>query len=401
MRTGWQFQTAGQLVFGAGAVRQAGPLLSRRGWRRVLVITDPPLRKAGIAAKVEQVLRSAGIDYQVFDAGEPEPSLRVAEEAIAEAHRFRPAAILGLGGGSNMDLAKIVAAVATHGGSPRDYFGFDRVPGPVTPLVCIPTTAGTGSEVSHAAVLTDTDNKIKVSTLSPHLRPALAIVDPELTYSCPPRLTADSGIDALTHAIEAYTATRFDQMEAEEGALLAYEGAHPLGACLAEKAIALIAEHLISAVRDGDNVQARQAMAVAATLAGMAFSSCGVALVHGLEYPIGGELHCTHGAGNGLLLPFVMRFNLPYRTDAFAQIAQLMGADTRSLSPEQAAEQAVHAVEQLRAAIGIPQRLRDIGARPEQLPDFAAKSFAIKRLLQTNPRPANEADLLDILRQAY
>ena len=401
MRRCWQFQTAGQLIFGTGAVRTTGQLLGRRGWTRVLVITDAQLSALGLVSGVAQSLREAGIQYEVFDASEPEPSLRIADQAVAEADRLQPDAILGLGGGSNMDLAKIVAAVVTHGGSPRDYFGFDRIPGPVTPLVCMPTTAGTGSEVSHAAVLTDEDNKIKVSTLSPHLRPALAIVDPELTQSCPPQLTGDSGIDALTHAIEAYTATRFAELEANDGEPLAYEGAHPLGGCLAEKAIALIAQHLVRAVRNGNDAQAREGMALAATLAGMAFSSCGVALVHALEYPIGGELHCTHGAGNGLLLPYVMRFNLPVRTEAFARIAQLLGHDTRGLSMEEAAETAAGAVDQLRAEIGIPQRLRELGARPEQLPVFAAKSFAIKRLLQTNPRPATEADLLDILRAAY
>jgi alcohol dehydrogenase class IV len=300
-----------------------------------------------------------------------------------------------------MDLAKIVAVLLAHGGEPAKYFGFDNVPGPVLPLVCVPTTAGTGSEVSHAAVLTDKANAIKVSTLSRHLRPAIAVVDPALTDGCPRQVTADSGIDALTHAIEAYTAVDFSDLNAPEGAPVAYEGRFPLGDCLAEKAIALIGEHLVRAVTDGGNQAARDGMALGATLAGLSFSNCAVALVHALEYPIGGAVHVSHGAGNGLLLPYVMRYNLPARQAEFAQIAALLGENVAGLSDSAAAELAVSAVERLRRAIGIPERLRDLGVQRDQLPAFAEKAFAIKRLMDTNPRRPTEADLLAILEQAF
>ena len=341
------------------------------------------------------------MSVELFDGGAAEPSIAAANNAIAAARRSQPDTIIGLGGGSNMDLAKITASVFTHGGGPRDYFGFDRVPGPVLPLICVPTTAGTGSEVSHAAVLTDTENKIKVSTLSNWLRPTLAVVDPELTYSCPRQVTADSGIDALTHAIEAYTATDYDKLDVPAGEASAYEGRYPLGDCIAEKAIELIGRHLVTAVREPNHREARDNMALAATLAGLAFSNCGVALVHALEYPLGGELHCSHGAGNGLLLPYVMRFNMPERQTTFARIATLLGAKTSSLDEQDAAEQAIRAVEQLKRDIGIPQRIRDIGGHESQLAHFAEKSFAIKRLLWVNPRRATQEDLLGILRAAY
>jgi alcohol dehydrogenase len=321
--------------------------------------------------------------------------------AVDAARRFAPDTVLGLGGGSNMDLAKIVAVLLAHGGQPAQYFGFDNVPGAVLPLVCLPTTAGTGSEVSHAAVLTDRANHIKVSTLSQHLRPGLAVVDPALTDGCPQQVTADSGIDALTHAVEAYTATDFDQLDAPAGAPVAYEGRYPLGECLAEKAIALIGQHLVAAVHDGANRPARDGMALAATIAGLAFSNCAVALVHALEYPLGGAVHCSHGAGNGLLLPYVMRYNLPVRAAALARVAALLGEDVAGLSELAAAERAVAAVEHLRAAIGIPQRLRDLGARREQLPLFAERAFAIKRLMDTNPRRPTQDDLLAILEEAF
>jgi alcohol dehydrogenase class IV len=312
-----------------------------------------------------------------------------------------PDCIVGLGGGSNMDLAKFTAILVAHGGPPARYFGFASVPGPVLPIVCLPTTAGTGSEVSHAAVLTDTENHMKVSALSQLLRPTLALVDPALTDGCPRQVTADSGIDALTHAIEACTAIDYQDLPAGEHEPVAYEGRHPLGVCLAERAIALIGEHLVAAVQDGGNRAARDGMALAATTAGLAFSSCAVALVHALEYPLGATLHCSHGAGNGLLLPHVMRYNLPARTETFARIALLLGEDTSGLAPREAAERAIAAVSRISRAIGIPQRIRDLGAAREQLPGFAAKAFAIKRLMNTNPRQPTEADLLEILEGAY
>jgi alcohol dehydrogenase class IV len=401
MRTTWNFYSAGQLLFGAHAVAQLGSLLLRRKLTRALVITDKVLEQVGVLDPVLTSLRNAGVLVEVFNGGEPEPAIATALAAVEQARSFQPDVLIGLGGGSNMDLAKIAAVLYTHGGEPQQYFGFDNVPGPVLPLVCVPTTAGTGSEVSHAAVVTDTKNKIKVSTLSNYLRPMLAVVDPELTYSCPRQVTADSGIDALTHAIEAITATDYDKLALAPGEACAYEGRFPVGECLGEKAIALIAEHLLTAVREPGDAAAREGMALAATLAGLAFSNCGVALVHALEYPIGGVVHCSHGAGNGLLLPFVMRYNLPQRAATFARIAQLLGVDTSGLDETTAAEAAIHAVERLKTAIGIPERLRDLGAQASQLPEFAQKAFAIKRLMTVNPRQPTEAELLEILQAAY
>lgn len=401
MRRYWSFATAGQLVFGSGAVDDLGRLLAGRGLRRVQVVSDANLVQAGLVARLEESLRSAGVACDTFTGGEPEPTLDVADRAVARARQFGPEGLVGLGGGSNLDLAKVVAVIQSHGGTPRDYFGFDNVPGPLLPLICVPTTAGTGSEVSHAAVLTDAAEGIKVSTLSPHLRPALACVDPSLTYGCPRKVTADSGIDALTHAIEALTANDYDKLPVPPGEKCAYEGRYELGDCLAERSIALIGRHLVRAVEQPDDRAARDGMALAATLAGMAFSNCGVALVHALEYPIGGEVHCSHGEGNGLLLPHVMRFNLPCRRETFRRIAQLLGQDTSAMTLDEAAEAAVQAVDTLRGRIGVRGRLRDLGATRDQLPRFAARAFAIKRLLWVNPRPASEADLLGILEAAF
>lgn len=264
----------------------------------------------------------------------------------------------------------------------------------------MPTTAGTGSEVSAAAVLTDNDNQVKVGVLSNYLRPRAALVDPLLTLSCPAKLTADSGIDALTHAIEAYTAVDNEAFPLPPGERSVYQGRHPLGDCLAEKAIALIGAHLRTAVKQGTDLAAREGMALGATLAGLAFSNVGVALVHALEYPVGGAMHCSHGAGNGLLLPYVMRFNLPVRRKEFATIARLLGEDTIGLDEQVAAERAIVAVERLRSDIGIPQRLRDLGVQKMHIRPFAEKAYSIKRILRVNPRTMTLEDLESILNSA-
>ncbi|MBL8794146.1 MAG: iron-containing alcohol dehydrogenase [Planctomycetia bacterium] len=401
MRTTWSFHVPHQLVFGRNAVQQLGEIAQRLKADRLLLVTDPILCKAGLADRVKQAVEAQGVGVKIFDGGEPEPSIGAAEACIDTAERFQAKGLLGLGGGSNMDLAKITATVLAHDGAPRDYFGEDKIPGPVWPLICVPTTAGTGSEVSAASVLTDTANKMKVGVLSNYLRPTAAVVDPLLTVSCPPKVTADSGIDALTHAIEAYTAVDNETFPLPEGERSVYQGRHPMGDLLAEKAISLVGQFLRRAVRDGNDLEARDGMALGATLAGMAFSNVGVALVHAMEYPVGGAVHVSHGAGNGLLLPWVMRFNLSARVPQFGAIARLLGVDVSRMKPEEAAQQAIAEVERLSADIGIPRKLRDIGVQKEQLPQFAEKACSIRRILRVNPRPVTTAEVQQVYETAF
>ncbi|MDB5306490.1 MAG: alcohol dehydrogenase [Gemmataceae bacterium] len=401
MRT-WSFQSAGSLIFGRNAADQLPDVARGLGAKKVFVVADAVLARAGVVDRVGSRLTAAGLALDVFHVDRPEPSVEIVRTATAAAKAFGPDAVLGLGGGSNMDTAKLVALVLAHGGDATDYTGDCRVPGPVTPLVCVPTTAGTGSEVSAAAVFTDTAKQIKVSCLSPFLRPDVAVVDPLLTVSCPPQVTADSGIDALTHAIEAFTAVDNDAFPLPGGEKTVYQGRNPVADAMAEKTIALVGRFLRRAVKDGNDLDARDGMALAATLGGLAFSNAGVALVHAMEYPVGGAVHVSHGAGNGLLLPFVMEFNRPVRVTAFAQVGAFLGASDPAAGDDRNATAAIEAVRRLRHEIGIPTRLRDIGVTEAMLPGFAAKAFAIKRLMRVNPRmPQSEGEILDIYRAAF
>ena len=400
MRTTWNFNTAGQLVFGRGAIDQLGEIANRLGVKRALVITDGPLVKVGLVDRVKSPLAAAGCAVEVFDGGRPDPPIHEVENAAALARDFGADVLIGLGGGSNMDLAKATAAVLAHGGSCRDYAGDQVVPGPVFPLICVPTTSGTGSEVTAAAVMCDDEAGAKFALLSNYLRPLVALVDPALIDSCPASVTADSGIDALTHAVEAYTAVDNETFPLPAGEKTIYQGRHPLGDVLAEQAIELVGRYLRRAVSDGADHEARDGMALAATTAGMSFSNVGVALVHAMEYALASAAHAPHGRGCGLLLPYVMRFNKPTRIAQMIRIATLLGEDINGLDDQEAAERGVVAVEKLKADIGIPARLSDLGLGSDAVAPIAETAFGVKRILRVNPREVTQQAVVDILEAA-
>jgi alcohol dehydrogenase len=397
----WQFATAANIRYGRGCSGQLASELKRFNVSRPMVITDKTIANLQSVAPLLQSLHRSFTDVTVFDGCVPEPPIETAEAAIAVGAANGVDGVVALGGGSNLDIGKIVATVLKHGGAPRDYFGFDVVPGPTLPLIAIPTTAGTGSEVSHSAVLTDTVAQTKVSTLSRWLRPSVAIVDPALTDSCPAVVTAHSGIDALVHAIEAVTNRDFSEMIGVDPQARAYEGSYPLTRLIGGEAIRLVGKFLVRAYGTPSDQEARDGMALAALLAGMAFSNSGVALVHALEYPVGGLTHCSHGEGNGLLLPHVMRFNLRACTESMADVAAWLGCDTTGLPAEVAAEAAIGAVVKLQHAVKIRTHLSDLGLKYEQIPWVAAKAFQIKRLMDVNPRRPSEQDLVVILESAF
>jgi alcohol dehydrogenase class IV len=400
MRTTWTFHNPSQLLFGRGAAGQLGDCVRQLGANRVLIVTDRALVEAGVVEQVQTPLVEAKIEVSIYDGGKPEPPVALVDEVVAAANAFQPDLLLGLGGGSNMDVAKAAAAVLAHGGKAADYAGDQVVPGPVFPLILVPTTSGTGSEVTAAAVLADPDRGTKFGILSNYLRPSVAVVDPLLTVSCPPRVTAGSGIDALTHAVEAYTAIDNENFPLPAGERTVYQGRHPLADVLAQQAIELVGQHLRGAVADGNDIDAREGMSLAAMLAGMAFSNTGVAAVHALEYALNKVAHTPHGVGCGLLLPYVMRFNAPARPKQMRRIAELLGQDVSMRDDQSAAHSAVTAVEHLKQDIGIPARLSDVDVRPEHLLEMAEMAFSVKRILRVNPRELTLQDMQTILESA-
>jgi alcohol dehydrogenase class IV len=357
------------------------------------------LVSAGLHDPVLQSLADAEVEADLYDEGQAKPTLEAVITCATELEAKNYEALVALGGGSNIDLAKAVAVLLRYGGQVDDYVGEHRVPGPVLPLVAVSTTAGTGSEVSGASVLADPKRGRRAAILSNHLRPRSAIYDPLLTLSCPPTVTADAGIDALTHAVEAYLVVNH-RIEAGGEPPGIYSGRSPLSDLLAEQAIALAGRYLRRAVYHGGDVEAREAMHLASLMAGMAFSNAGLTAVHALEYPVGIATGGTHGAINGLFLPYVMEYNIPACPERLASVARLMGEEVEGLPVWAAAELAVEAVERLKGDIGIPLCLRELGLGEDDLRPLAEATAQITRLLQANPRPLDADALEGILIQA-
>lgn len=358
--------------FGAGMLAAAGEEVRRLGAEDALLLTSVQMPERPAFRTLLHSLEAARVRVRVHARIPAEPGEADLEVARAAAGAT-PRVIVGLGGGSVLDVAKLVALLATNGGRVDQYYGVHRVPRPGLPTVLLPTTAGSGSEVSQDAVLTDRREGTKRAVKDPKLVAACALVDPEATWTCPPDVTASSGLDALTHAIEALTGTR----------------AGPLSDVPALKAIALLAEHLPRAVRDGGDGPAREALALGATLAGMAFNATGTAAVHACGYPLSGRFGLAHGTANALMLPHVVAFNQPVSPKHRLLEAALHTSDV----PE--------ALRRLVARTGLPTRLRDAGVDREALPELAALAATDRRHLDVNPRPVGLADLRELYEQAW
>jgi alcohol dehydrogenase class IV len=383
-----------EVLFGAGIADAAGEF-ARRLADRVLVITDATLVGAEAGRRVLEGLRSQGVDVDVFEGTVPELPMDIVLTAIREAVASAPHCIVGLGGGSSIDLAKLVALGVAHGDDLRSFYGEEQVPGPIAPLIAIPTTAGTGSEVTPVAVLTDPAAVLKVGISSRHLIPTYALVDPTLTHGCPPSVTAHAGIDALAHAVEAFTAAR---RQLPPGSTGVFVGKNSLSDPLALVAVRHIAPHLVAAQRDEPD--ARAAVAYGSLCAGLAFATAGTAVAHALQYPIGARTHTPHGLGTGLLLAYAMRFNRPVRVAELAAIGRAI-AVSRDEDDERAADAAIAGVAELASVIGIPSSLAELQVAEEELPELARQALGVSRLIVNNPRELGEQDLLEILRAAW
>ena len=387
-----------QVLFGAGQRHALGTVTAALG-SRALVCTDARFGSTREFADLVQLLEGAGVRVTTFTEVLPDVPVHQVTQCAALAARVDPDVVVGMGGGSCLDLAKAVAVVLTHGGQASDYYGELRVPGPVLPVVALPTTAGTGSEVTPVAVLTDPERVSKVGISSPHIIPHTAVCDPELTLGCPPALTASAGADALSHVIEAFTAVRHPVTPALATERV-FVGKNELTDTFALLGVRLIAGSLHRAWSHPDDVAAREAMMLGATAGGFALGSAGTAAAHAIQYPVGALTHTPHGVGVGALLPYVMEFNRPARVAEMAAIALAMGAQADA-SPEELADEAIDRVAALLTSVGIPSTLADLGLPADRLRWTAEQAMGAARLVANNPRPLDVDTLEAIIRAAH
>lgn len=384
--TPFTFNTAPSIVFGDGAVRQLGEQARRRLGERVFIVTDAGVVSSGLVAPAREALEREDLAVAHYAGVVADPPEHIVQEAAATATAFGATGIVGLGGGSSMDVAKLVALLCAGREKLADIYGVNVATGPRLPLILVPTTAGTGSEVTPISIVTTGENE-KKGVVSPVLLPDVALLDPELTLGLPPHVTAATGIDAMVHAIEAYAS--------------ASPNNNPLSRHLAREALRLLGRALLPAVRDGSDREARGAMLLGAMLAGQAFANSPVAAVHALAYPIGGRYHVPHGLSNALVLPHVIRFNAPVAGQSYADIAPDLFPHLGELGTQGRAEAFAEALAGLSPACGLPTRLRDVGIPEEALPTLAEDAMKQTRLLVNNPRPVTEGDVLSIYREAW
>lgn len=376
----FHFSTVAHIVSAPGAVHRLGELVSLRhpAVRRALVITDPGFLQTGLLAGPLRSLQAAGIAAHVYSDVVADPPDQVVLDAVAAARKYQSDIIIGLGGGSSMDVAKLVAVLADSAQELAEIYGIDKVKGRRLPLLQIPTTAGTGSEVTNVAIvsLLSRGATSKMAVVAPQLYADAALLDAELTLGLPPLVTASTGIDAMVHAIEAYTSLHKK---------------NPVSDMLARQALGLLFHHLIVACEDGANLAARQAMLLGATLAGQAFANAPVAAVHALAYPIGGMFHVAHGLSNSLVLPHVLRFNAPVAAPLYAELAGIILPHATG-SEAAKAEALVVAMQQIATITGIERTLQQVGIRESDLDRLADEAMLQTRLLGNNPRPLSRDD---------
>ncbi len=371
--------------FGAGCRAELAGELARRGMKKAFVVSDKDLVKFGVAKKVTDVLDGAGVAYTLFDDVKANPTIANVQAGLAKFRAYAPDVIVAVGGGSVIDTAKAIAVIATNPefADVKSLEGTASTKNRCFPLVAFATTSGTAAEVTINYVITDEEAGRKLVCVDPNDIPMIAFNDAEMLMSMPKGLTAATGMDALTHAIEAYITP----------------GATPVSDMMTWNSIKFIADNLEKAVKDGSDAAAREGMAYGSYVAGMAFSNVGLGIVHSMAHPLGARYDIAHGVANALLLPFVMEYNKPAARKKFGDIARAMGVDVKGMSEEEAADAAIEAVRKLSKAIGIPQRLTEIGIREEQLPQLAEDAF-IDPCTGGNPRKTSVAEILEIYKKA-
>ncbi|MCV9999328.1 iron-containing alcohol dehydrogenase [Pararhizobium sp. YC-54] len=392
-------RTPRNLVFGEGQ-RDALPGYIAKVGSKALVVTDARMTMdTNFKAMIDGV-SAAGVKTCVFDGTIAELPLDCIAKGVTLGQAFGADVVVGIGGGSCLDAAKVIGLLLAHGGRAADYYGEFKVPGPVLPLLLMPTTSGTGSEVTPVAVITDPERAVKVGIASPHLICHTAICDPELTYSCPPGLTAVSGADALTHAIEAFTTVRRQLI----GAIVhehVFVGKNVLSDAYALLAISNIARSLKPAYDNGSDKEARARLMFGATAAGLAFGSAGTAAAHAVQYPIGALTHTPHGAGVAVMMPYVMEFNRGFCEQELFQIGGAMGLDLNGKSVSEGASETIAAVADLFSSIGISQTIADLGVAETDLPLVVDQALGSTRLVKNNPRPLDHDSMTKLVAASF
>ena len=371
-------------IMGIGCLDEAMDAIGNYGFAKALIVTDSGLAKAGVAALIAEKLALQDIESVIFDGAKPNPSIANVQAGLALLQSSGCDFVVSLGGGSPHDCAKGIALCATNGGQIADYEGVDQSPKPQLPLIAINTTAGTASEMTRFCIITDEARHVKMAIVDRNVTPLLSVNDPALMVAMPKSLTAATGMDALTHAIEAYVST----------------AANPITDACALKAIELISLNLRVAVRDGNDLLARENMAYAQFLAGMAFNNASLGFVHAMAHQLGGFYDLPHGVCNAVLLPHVQSFNAKVCAERLTVVAQALGVDIQGCSPEEGAEAAIAAIRTLAGDVDIPAGLRDLGAKLQDIPMLAANALKDACGL-TNPRAADQRQIEEIFRNAF
>ncbi|MFZ4967786.1 L-threonine dehydrogenase [Pseudomonas gingeri] len=371
-------------IMGIDCLDEAMNAIRNYGFRKALIVTDAGLARAGVATRIAELLAMQDIDSLIFDGARPNPSIDNVEKGLAALKDAGCDCVVSLGGGSPHDCAKGIALCATNGGHIRDYEGVDRSARPQLPLIAINTTAGTASEMTRFCIITDESRHVKMAIVDRNVTPLLSVNDPALMVAMPKGLTAATGMDALTHAVEAYVST----------------AATPITDACAIKAIELISANLRLAVRDGSDLKARENMAYAQFLAGMAFNNASLGFVHAMAHQLGGFYDLPHGVCNAVLLPHVQIFNAAVCPQRLSDVARALGAEVAGLSAEEGAQAAIVAIRSLSGDVEIPAGLRELGAKLQDIPVLAANALKDACGL-TNPRAADQRQIEEIFRSAF
>jgi len=382
-----QFSFPNTIYFGAGAIDNLPEYIKDIGFSKPLVVTDPGMLKTDAFSKVEEVLKAARMDYAMFSEVNPNPLDSDIDKAVAVFKTESCDGLIGLGGGSALDAAKVVQVLAAHGGRVNDYDiakdGNQNITGPLAQCIAVPTTAGTGSEVGSCSVITSVAENRKFMVCSPLLRPAIALLDPELTIGLPPNLTAGTGMDAFTHCVEALVVKDF----------------HPMCDAIAIKGIEFIAQSLETAVKEPENIEARGNMMLAAMMGAVAFMK-DLGTAHSLSHSLSAVSHVPHGLANAICIVPVMKYNKTVCLDEYTKVAAAFGINTFNMTKEEAADKAIEAVADLNRRIGIPERLSDVGVKEEHLEELADKAF-MDGCHGTNPRACTREDLMALYKEVF